>query len=153
MSIWTRGQYTVCDERERQDAERIHALLQRTFWAREQPFDVTVRSLDNSLPFGIFHETAGQIGIARVITDKATFAYLTDVVIDEAHRGHGLSKWMMDIIVAHADLQNLRRFFLFTSDAHGLYAQTGFAALTQPERAMERIVPPNFKTLSQTNPE
>lgn len=86
-----------------------------------------------------------QIGFARVITDKTTFAYLADVFIDEAYRGQGLSKWLMEEIMAHEDLQGLRRFMLATRDAHGLYAQFGFSELTFPERWMQIHNPGIYK--------
>jgi GNAT superfamily N-acetyltransferase len=94
------------------------------------------RALRNCLPFGIF-EGSRQVGVARVITDRATFAYLADVFIDEGSRGRGLSKWLMATIQNHPDLQGLRRFMLGTRDAHGLYAQFGFRPLAHPEIFME----------------
>jgi GNAT superfamily N-acetyltransferase len=84
----------------------------------------------------VYHRAA-QVGFARVVTDKTTFALLADVFVLEAHRGKGLSKWLMQCVVEHADLQGLRRLLLLTSDAHGLYRQFGFRELGDPSRFME----------------
>lgn len=116
--------------------EFIHAFLSQSYWAENIPIETVQQSIDNSLCFGVFH-LGRQIGFARVITDKATFAYLADVFIDEAYRGQGLSKWLMEEIMAHPDLQGLRRMMLATRDAHGLYTKFGFTELTNPERWMQ----------------
>ena len=100
-----------------------------------------VRALDNSLVFGIYHAEQGQIGLARVITDRATFAYLCDVFVSPEHRGCGLGKWLMEVISAHPDLQGLRRWVLFTADAHSLYEKIGFRRIEAAERCMERTFP------------
>jgi len=99
------------------------------------------RSIAHSLNFGVYSTTEGQVGFARVITDRATFAYLADVFVIEAHRSKGLSKLLMQAIMAHPELQGLRRWLLATWDAHGLYAQFGFKPLEKPERIMERVDP------------
>jgi GNAT superfamily N-acetyltransferase len=101
---------------------------------------VVERSIENSLAFGILHGNE-QVGFARVVTDKATFAYLADVYVLEAHRGKGLSKRLLAEIQSHEELQGLRRFLLATKDAHGLYAQFGFSELANPSRMMERLNP------------
>lgn len=106
------------------------------------------QSIDNSISFGVFH-LGRQIGFARVITDKATFAYVADVFIDEAYRGQGLSKWLMEEIMTHPDLQGLRRMMLATRDAHGLYTQFGFSELTFPERWMQIHNPDIYKNPEQ----
>jgi GNAT superfamily N-acetyltransferase len=98
------------------------------------------RSIDGSLCFGLF-EDGRQIGFARVITDAATFAYLADVYVLESHRGRGLATWLMKSILAHPDLQGLRRWMLVTRDAHGLYRKVGFSDLAHPERIMEMTFP------------
>lgn len=126
------------------NVEFIHAFLSKSYWAENIPLETVQRSIDNSLCFGVFH-SGRQIGFARVITDKATFAYLADVFIDEAYRGQGLSKWLMEVIMAHPDLQGLRRMMLATRDAHGLYAQFGFSELTFPERWMQIHKPDIYK--------
>ena len=122
----------------RVDLDVVHGYLTRSYWSPGVSREVVRRAIDNSMPFGVYHRDGRQVGFARIITDKATYAYLADVFVLEEHRGLGLSKFLMEVIVAHPDLQGLRRFALATKDAHGLYAQFGFAPLTQPERHMER---------------
>lgn len=115
--------------------EYIHNFLSHSYWAEGIPIETVQKSIENSLCFGVFH-LGKQIGFARMITDKATFAYLADVFIDEAYRGKGLSKWLMEEIMNHPDLQGLRRMLLATRDAHSLYAQYGFVPLTFVDRWM-----------------
>jgi GNAT superfamily N-acetyltransferase len=126
------------------NVEFIHEFLSKSYWAEDIPIETVQKSIENSLCFGVFH-LGRQIGFARVITDKATFGYLADVFIDEAYRGQGLSKWLMEEIMAHEDLQGLRRFMLATRDAHGLYRQSGFSELTFPERWMQIHKPGIYK--------
>ena len=126
------------------NVEFIHAFLSKSYWAENIPLETVQRSIDNSLCFGVFH-LGRQIGFARVITDKTTFGYLADVFIDEAYRGQGLSKWLMEEIMAHPDLQGLRRMMLATRDANGLYAKFGFSELTFPERWMQIHKPDIYK--------
>lgn len=102
------------------------------------------KSIQGSLCFGIYHDE-NQIGFARVISDMASFAYLADVFVDEIYRGRGLSKWLMEVILSHPDLQGLRRFMLATRDAHGLYKQFGFSQLSLPERWMQIHNPHPYK--------
>lgn len=130
------------------NVEFIHAFLSKSYWAENIPMETVQRSIDNSISFGVFH-LGRQIGFARVITDKATFAYLADVFIDEAYRGLGLSKWLMEEIMAHPDLQGLRRMMLATRDAHGLYAQFGFEPLTFTDRWMQIHKPGIYKNPEQ----
>jgi GNAT superfamily N-acetyltransferase len=123
------------------DLEAIHAFLTESYWSPGIPIATLERAMANSLCFGVFHGQ-DQVGLARVITDKASFAYLADVYVLEPHRGLGLCKWLLEVIQAHPDLQGLRRFMLATRDAHGLYRQFGFEPLANPSRMME-IVKPN----------
>ncbi|MEC5387486.1 GNAT family N-acetyltransferase [Uliginosibacterium sp. H3] len=139
------GEYIFTTDQSRFDLTAIHAFLSQTYWAPGVPFETIERATRNSLSFGILHGDE-QVGFARVVTDKATFAYLADVYVLEAHRGHGLSKRLMEFILAHEDLQGLRRFLLFTKDAHGLYAQYGFKEVPDPSRVMERFNPTPHKT-------
>lgn len=125
--------------------EYIHNFLSRSYWAEGIPIETVQKSIENSLCFGVFH-LGKQIGFARMITDKATFAYLADVFIDEAYRGKGLSKWLMEEIMNHPDLQGLRRMLLATRDAHGLYAQYGFVPLTFVDRWMHIHRPDIYKS-------
>ena len=131
-----RGEYRITTDRRDLDVPAIHDFLARSYWSPGVPIGVVEKAIANSLCFGLFHGR-DQVGLARVITDKATFAYLADVYVLEAHRGKGLSKWMLEVIRGHPDLQGLRRFMLATSDAHGLYAQFGFTPLANPSRMME----------------
>lgn len=132
----TRGQYSISTNPQRLDVDAVHAFLSRSFWAEGIPRAVVAKSIDHSLCFGLF-DGASQVGFARVVTDRATYAYLCDVYVLESHRGRGLGKWMIEAVMAHPDLQGLRRFQLVTRDAHGLYAPHGFAAPSNPERHME----------------
>ena len=128
--------YDITNDTARMDVPSIHAFLSQTYWSPGIPLGVVQRAIANSLCFGVFSGKA-QVGFARVITDKATFAYLADVYLLEAHRGKGLSRRIMEQVIAHPDLQGLRRMLLATRDAHALYAQYGFKPLTAPDRMME----------------
>jgi GNAT superfamily N-acetyltransferase len=97
------------------------------------------RSIENSLCFGLY-DGERLVGFARVISDYATFAYLSDVFVLESHRGKGLGTWFMATVLAHPDLQNIRRWMLATADAHGLYRKVGFSGLSRPERVMEKLL-------------
>lgn len=128
--------YEISTDGHRLDMEVIHGFLVSSYWSPGVPRAIVERAVQNSLCFGVYHGAA-QVGLARVVTDKATFALLADVFILEAHRGKGLSKCLMRCVVGHEDLQGLRRFLLLTSDAHGLYRQFGFESLGNPARFME----------------
>ena len=135
MNSWTSGPFRVSTDAEALDVEMIHGFLRRSYWAEGIPEDVVRRSIRGSLCFGLF-EHARQVGFARVVTDRATFAYLADVFVLESHRGRGLAVWLMECVVSHPELQGLRRWSLVTRDAHGLYGKFGFEALAHPERHM-----------------
>jgi GNAT superfamily N-acetyltransferase len=137
---WTRGDYTISTNPELLDLDVIQKFLSQSYWAAGVPMEIVRRSIAHSLPFGIYKGTE-QVGFARVITDFSTFAYLADVFVLELHRGQGLSKWLMESIVSHPDLQRLRRWMLATRDAHELYRKYGFLELKQPDRWMERHDP------------
>lgn len=140
-NTWERGEYVISTDRARLDLETIHSYLSgSSYWAQGRPLAVVRRSIENSLCFGLYRGER-QVGFARVITDRATFAWLADVFVLEEARGRGLSKWLMEIILAHPDLQGLRRWVLATKDAHSLYSRFGFAPLKLPERWMERFDP------------
>lgn len=132
----TRGDCVVSTDPVRLDPDAIHRYLSRSYWAKEIPLEVVRRSLEGSLCFGLYHDSR-QIGFARVITDRATFAYLGDVYVLEEHRGRGLGKWLMDAVFAHPALTGLRRFVLVTRDAHALYERYGFSPLRNPAGYME----------------
>jgi GNAT superfamily N-acetyltransferase len=135
---WRQGEYLISTDKSRLDLTLIHNFLTTSYWAAGIPLEIVRRSIENSLSFGLYREDQ-QIGYARVITDYATFAYLGDVFILEPFRGQGLSKWLMEVIVTHPDLQGFRRWILLTKDAHGLYKKVGFTGVATPERYMERF--------------
>jgi GNAT superfamily N-acetyltransferase len=118
------------------DVDAVHEYLSRSYWATGIAKEVVRKSVEGSLCFGLY-EASRQIGLARVITDSATFAYLCDVYVLEDYRGRGLGKWLMSAVRSHPDLQGLRLFVLLTRDAHGLYEQFGFSRLEKPDRYME----------------
>ena len=122
------------------DRQLVHGFLAASYWSKGIPREVFDRSIENAICFSLFDGSA-QVGFARVVTDRATFAYLADVFVLESHRGRGLAKLIMEAVVAHPDLQGLRRWVLATRDAHGLYARYGFTPLHQPDRFMERWDP------------
>jgi GNAT superfamily N-acetyltransferase len=138
---WTRDGYTIDTDPARLDRDALYAWLTRSYWAEGIPRPTFERSLEHALNFGLYAPDGSTAGFARVVSDRATVAYLGDVFILEPHRGRGLSKWMMACITSHPDLRGLRRWILLTRDAHGLYAQHGFTALAKPDRWMERWDP------------
>jgi GNAT superfamily N-acetyltransferase len=142
--VWTNGEFEISTDRARLDLAIVHGFLANSYWARGIPLETVQRSIENSLCFGIYHSDR-QIGFARAITDRATFAYLADVFVVPAYRGRGLSKWLMQCILEHPDLQGLRRWMLATQDAHGLYERYGFTPLKRPERWMEIHRPDVYK--------
>jgi GNAT superfamily N-acetyltransferase len=130
--------YLISDDPDRIDVDAVHAYLTRSYWAEGIRRDAVERSLRHSLPIGVYAPTGEQVGLARVVTDYATFAWLCDVYILEEHRGRGLSKAAMRAVVSHPRLQDLRRMRLGTRDAHGLYEQFGFKKMAEPQNQMER---------------
>jgi N-acetylglutamate synthase-like GNAT family acetyltransferase len=137
---WTKGEFSVTCDADKQDIEVIHGFLSQSSWAKAIPKETVRRSLDGSLCFALLHKDE-QVGFARVISDFATVAYLGDVFVLEEFRGQALSKWLMECVGSHPNLQGLRRWILATSDAHGLYAKYGFTALSNPRLFMERHEP------------
>jgi GNAT superfamily N-acetyltransferase len=131
--------YLISDDPERLDVDAVHAYLSKeSYWAQGVSRDVVERSLRHSLCIGIYTEAGAQVGLVRVVTDYATFAWLCDVYVLEAHRRQGLSKVAIRFTMDHPRLQTLRRFTLATRDAHGLYAQFGFTEVARPESQMEK---------------
>ena len=134
--------YLITDDRKRIDVDAIHRYLSaESYWAKDVSRDVVCRSVENSLCLGIYAPDGQQVGLARVVTDSATFAWLCDVFVLSDHRGHGLGKALIGAVVSHPQLQTVRRITLGTLDAHGLYAQFGFTPLADPARHMERRNP------------
>lgn len=133
--------YRISTQSEEMDIKIIHGYLSHSYWAKNIPIDVVAKAIENSLCFGVFAELDNgeeeQIAFARMITDKATFAYLSDVFVLEEHRGKGISKWLMQEIMDHPQLQGIRRMMLATADAHALYQKSGFKKLSSPDFFME----------------
>jgi GNAT superfamily N-acetyltransferase len=134
--LWVRGDHEISTDPSRVDVGMVRGFLTNCYWAKGIPIETVRRSVENSICFGVYHRQQ-QIGFARIISDLATFAYLADVFILPPYRGRGLSRWLMECIVGHPDLQGLRRWMLATQDAHGLYAKFGFTVVTSPETWME----------------
>ena len=139
-----RDGFTVSTDPARLDVEAIHAFLSTSYWAAGIPRETVARSLDGSLCFGLY-EGERQIGLARMITDRATFAYLCDVYVLPDYRGRGLGSWLMRCVMDHPDLAGLRRFHLVTRDAHELYRPLGFIEVRNPECHMELRRPDIYK--------
>lgn len=138
METVTPQGYSISDDAERFDIDRAFGWVSReSYWAQGIRFETFARSVANSLTVGVYAPDGAQTAMARVVTDRATFAWICDVFVDQAHRGAGLGKAMMAYLKVHPDLQGLRRLHLATADAHGLYAQFGFGPLTGTDRWME----------------
>ena len=139
--------YEITTDPSRIDVRAVYRYLsEESYWAKNIPFEVVQRSIDHSMCFAVLHNAA-LAGFARIITDRATYAYLGDVFVLPAHRGKGLSKWLIEHIKNHPELQGLRRWALATADAHSLYAQFGFTPLKAPERWMEQHFPDVYALL------
>lgn len=121
---------------QRFDTTAIHAFLTTSYWSPGVPLSVVQRAIAGSLCIAAI-DAVGLVGFARLVTDRATFAYLADVFVLPRHRGHGVSKQMLERLFAHPDVQGLRRLMLATRDAHALYQRFGFTPLAAPERFME----------------
>src|ERR1700693_4907168 len=144
-----RGEFLISTDRQRLSLDVIHGFLTNCYWAKGIPRETVARSIEHSLCFGVYDGSGAQVGFARVVSDFATVAYLGEVFVLESHRGLGLSKWLMECIVKHPALQNLRRWILLTRDAHGLYSQFGFHPLKAPERYMELHRPEIYQSLQE----
>jgi GNAT superfamily N-acetyltransferase len=133
---WYQGNYFISTDNNELDLAFIHNFLsEQAYWSKGIPLATVKQAVANSLCFGLYCEDQ-QIGFARMVTDKATFAYLADVFITPDHRGHGLAKWLMECIHVHPELQGLRRLMLATADAHGLYRQFGYQDAGEPEQRL-----------------
>ena len=140
-----KGDYLITTDKTKLNLKVIHNYLSNeSYWSRNIPFEIVKASTENSLNFGLFFKEK-QIGYARIVSDFATTAYLADVFVLKEFRGQGLSKWLMEIIMNHPDLQGLRRWILATKDAHGLYKQFGWKPMAAPERWMEKHNPDVYK--------
>ena len=135
------GEFELSTDKGRLALEAIHRfLVEDSYWARERTLEQTKTAIENSICFGVYRGTE-QIGFGRVVSDRATFAYIGDVYILPEYRGRGLSKWLMEAMMGHPELQGLRRWVLATRDAHTLYEKFDFHELVHPERWMERPAP------------
>ncbi len=144
-----RGPYLISTDPARLDLDVVHGFLARSYWAEGIPRELVERSIRHSICFGLF-DGPRQIGFARVVTDRATFGYLADVFVLESHRGRGLAQWLMEAVMAHPDLQGLRRWGLVTRDAHALYRKVGFTGLAHPDRFMEISRPGIYQAEAQS---
>jgi GNAT superfamily N-acetyltransferase len=139
--VGRRGDFLISTDPALLDLRLVHDFLaNRSYWAAGRPMEVVRRSLDCSLCFGLY-ERDRQVGLARVVTDRATFAWVCDVFVLEEFRGRGLSKWLIESVLSHPDLQGLPRLLLATKDAHGLYRRYGFVPLVEPTRFLEVFRP------------
>lgn len=133
---WRRGDLVVSTDPQRLDVQSVASFLAGSYWATGIGEDVVRRSIDHSIAFGLY-DGDRQVGFARAVTDRATFAWIGDVYVVEEYRGRGLALWLMRCVLAHPDLQGLRRWLLATRDAHGLYEKLGFGPIGAPDRFME----------------
>lgn len=135
-----KDKFTISTDPSRLDVDAICGFLTRAYWASSRPRTYTERAIQHSLVFGLY-DGDRQIGLARVVSDYAVFAYLCDVFIHEEYRGHGLGKWLIQTVLEHPELKDIRRWLLITTDAHGLYQQFGFKTIEDPERWMQNFKP------------
>ncbi len=143
--------YEISTDPARLDVAAIHAYLTRSYWSPGIPIGIVERALRHSLCFGVYESASGaQVGLARVVTDHATFAYLCDVYVLEEHRGGGLGKRLMRELMAHPALTGARRIMLATRDAHGLYARSGFQEAGAAKNLMEIVRPDIYSTGTET---
>lgn len=147
----TKGNFSISTEKSKLDIVAIHRFLSQSYWSENISLETVQKSIEGSMCFGVYADDrqvmpAGrQVGFARMVTDNATFAYLADVFIIEEFRGRGLSKWLMECILSHTDLQGLRRILLATRDAHGLYTKFGFTPLNNTDKFMHIHNPDVYK--------
>jgi GNAT superfamily N-acetyltransferase len=143
---WRQGEYVISDDPALVSIDAVHRFLsQESNWSKGIPRERVETSIANSMCFSLLHGhgtvAPKQIGFARLISDRATIAYLGDVYVEREWRGKGLSKWLMECVMSHPELQGLRRWILVTGDAHGLYRKCGFTQLSAPDRYMEKHDP------------
>lgn len=138
-TVWVRGEYRISTNKSELDIQLIHGFLSNSsYWGRGRSIETVKVSIENSLCFGLYNE-GGQVGFSRVITDFATFAWMADVFVFESFRGQGLGKWLVSVVMAHPQLQGLRRWLLATRDAHELYRRFGFREITGSNPFMSRF--------------
>lgn len=142
---WRRGGYEVSTDPARIELDFVHRELAKAYWSLGIPRAVVKKALANSLVFGVYAPDGRQVAFARLVTDKATYAYLCDVVVADSERGKGLGTWLNRCILKHPELKGLRRWGLVTRDAHGLYEKVGWSRVRSPEKYMERVFPKVYK--------
>lgn len=135
---WRCGEYTISTDRRRFDVDVFHAFVSASSWAMGRTRAVTDVVVENSLVFGLHSRNDAMVGAARVVTDYATFGWVSDVFVLPSHRGQGLGSHLVAAICDHPELRGMKRMMLITDDTHGLYAQHGFTELATPQRLMER---------------
>jgi len=144
-----RGELAVSDDPARLDLGLVHRFLAASYWAAGIPEEVVRRSVAGSLAFGLYRlppgEAERQIGFARAVTDRATYAYLADVFVLDGERGQGAGTFLVEAVMGHPDLQGLRRWSLVTRDAHALYRKFGFTPLAAADRHMDRLDPEVYR--------
>jgi GNAT superfamily N-acetyltransferase len=134
---WQRGDAVVSTDPARLDLSVVHGFLTNAYWSPGVTLETVQRSIEHSIPFGVY-QAGRQVGFARAISDRTTFAYVADVFIIPEARGRGLARFLMECVVAHPELQGLRLWTLFTRDAHSLYEKVGFVRDDRPGRLMVR---------------
>ena len=137
IQSWSRDGFQVSTDPARLDLDVMHGFLRTAYWSVGIERSVIERAVAGSMNFGLYNGE-GQIGYARVVSDRATFAWMCDVFVLEPYRGRGLGRWLVSCVLGHPDLQGLRRWMLATADAHGLYRPFGFEIPAEPERLMAR---------------
>ena len=136
----SKNEYWITTDNSKLDFESVHNWITNSYWANGRTKEDMKKVMENSLNFGLFHNDK-QVGFARVVTDYHTFAYLCDVIIDDFYRGKGLGKMLMKEVLEYKQLKKMKRWLLFTKDAHGLYEQFGFTKDDMPERTMVKKNP------------
>lgn len=137
VCTWSKGEYTLSTDRALLDVDHVHRFLSRhSYWATDISQAEVIRAIENSVCLGVYRD-GEMVGFARVVTDMTRFAYLMDVFIDPAHRGHGLGTWLSEMVRTHPDLKSVRRWLLATKDAHRVYARAGWKPVAEPEWLME----------------
>ena len=135
------NEFRVTTNIEEMDFEKIYRFISNSYWAKGIPKKIMIKAIENSLSFAVINTNNQLIGFARMITDRATFAYLADVFIEKEYRGLGLSRFLVSAIISHSELQGLRRVMLATKDAHGLYEKFGFERIENQEMLMQILQP------------
>ena len=135
----TRDGYVISDDQDRLDLDVIHGFLKEAYWAEGVPLETVERAVAHSLAFGLYDPNGDLVGFGRCVTDRATFAYLSDVFVLPEARGKGLGLWLVEGIMGHPDMTGLRHMILATNDAHRLYEKVGFHDLPEPERYMNKL--------------